>query len=102
MCALHCRGTAAPAVPGGFAVHDGSSASGCEAEAVECDGPSGHLSFTRMLERESVATLISMVSSSSLQGKTNAATALGHLALDSALHTEVPYLANLALVASMC
>ena len=58
-------------------------------EAEESEGPQSALSFRRLLERESVAALINMVSSSTMQGKTNAAIALGHLGHDRQLNDEV-------------
>ena len=60
------------------------------AEVEESEGPGpGVTSFARLLERESVAELLGLVSNSSVQGKTNAAIALGHLARDKELNKEV-------------
>ncbi len=58
-------------------------------EAEETEGPQSVLSFRRLIERESVSELIAMVSTSDMQGKTNAAIALGHLARDRELNGEV-------------
>lgn len=72
------------------------------AEVEESEGPGpGVTSFARLLERESVAELLGLVSNSSVQGKTNAAIALGHLARDKELNKEVCLHASVGFHASM-
>ena len=57
-----------------------------EAEAAPT---SSHLSFSQLLETESVASLLGMVTSGDPQSQLSAAVALGHLAMDRDTHTEV-------------